>query len=191
MVEAALPHLVMTIDNASVLELWASVVTQQVHPDLTWETCLSAGNAISRLVRERVIYGNIYDINRHRNKAEQSDLTTQISEIDTMRFKLALQNNLVVLGGEMIPGDEDILQSKFATPEDYDTMKGCLEGTAKLFAIDYLDERALNIFDSFKPSVDQGRDPWSTNTIFNCLVLVAGDYVARDLREWMQDEEDL
>jgi hypothetical protein len=183
----------MTIDNASVLELWASVVTQRIHPELLWETCLSAGNAIVRLVRD----GITYRIDQHGNKAKgdvrNGNPPDEVSQFDTMRFQFTLKNNLVVLGEETLPGGEDILKSKFTKPEDYKEMKKCLEITASLFAKDYLNERAMNIFDSFRPTIEEGLDPWRTRTKFNCDVLFYLEYGAEDIawvRQKAEEEEE-
>jgi hypothetical protein len=180
--------MIMTIDNASVLELWASIVTQRVHPDLPWETCLSAGNVVLRIVRD----GIIYDIDHHKKEAVQDNRLDGLSKLDTMRFKLALKNNLVVLGEKVVTGDETILKQKFATSGDYNTMKEWLEHMAKHFAKDYLDERALDMFDYFKPAVNQGLDLWSTRTVFNCMVLYncVDDYGTPDIRWFRQRAEE-
>jgi hypothetical protein len=181
------PNGTMTIDNASVLELWASVVTQRTHPELLWETCLSAGNAIVRLVKG----GITYHVDQHEDKVKadvrDGNPLVEVSQLDTMRFKLVLNANLVVLDGETPPGNEDTLKSKFTKPEDYKEMKKCLEITAALFAKDYLNERALNIFDSFRPTIEQGLDPWRTRTKFNCDVLFYLEYGAEDIR-WVQQK---
>lgn len=182
------PELLLTIDNASILELWASVVTQRLHPNLSWETCLSAGNAISRFVRD----GVTYNINRHRDEVEKGDSLYQVCGLDTMRFKLVLNANLVVFGEETLPGDENILKSKFGTPHDYALIKLCLEGMTTQFSNDYLDERALNIFDFFRPTVKQGLDPWSTRNLFNVMhvSLCGHEYGAEDIRWFRQKAEE-
>lgn len=79
---------------------------------------------VLRIVRD----GFIYDIDHHHEKqAEQDNRRDGFSRLDTMRFRLALKNDLVVLGEEVITGDETILKQKFATIEDYNTMKESLE----------------------------------------------------------------
>ena len=183
-IHAPRPEMLMTIDNASVLELWAAVVTQKLHSDLSWETCLSAGNAICGMVRDGVTYQR----NRHKDGVEQGDALNQVSELNTMRFDLVLQDNLVLVGEKTVPGDEDTLKDKFATPENYKEMKDWFEGTiSNIGGNDYLDERALNIFDFFKPCISPGLDPWSTKTIFNCMALFHSghEYGAEDIR-WFQ-----
>ena len=177
----------MTIDNASVLELWAAVVTRNLHSDMSWETCLSAGNVICNMVRE----GATYHISQHKDSIEQSDTLNQVSELNTMRFNLMLQNTLVLVDEKPVPGDEDILKDKFATSENYKEMKEWLEVTAKSFCIGYLEERALNIFDFFKPYVSPGLDPWSTNTMFNCMALFYSghEYGAEDIRWFRRKAE--
>jgi hypothetical protein len=181
----------VTIDNASVLELWASVVTQRVHPNLLWKTCLSAGNLVLRIVRDGIVY---YIDHRHKKQAEQDNRQDGLSRLDTMRFRLALKQDLVVLGEEVITGDETILKQKFTTIEDYNTMKESLEHMAEYFAKDYLDERALDVFNYFKRPVDKGLDFWSTKMVFNRMVLpdCAEDYGTPDLRwifQQLQEEE--
>jgi hypothetical protein len=180
------PDAIMTIDNASILELWASVVTQRTHPDLLWETCLCAGNAIVRFVRDGITYYN--DQDEEKIEADVEDGVKQ-HRLDTMRFKLVLKANLVVLGKETLSGDEDTLKSKFTKPEDYKEIKSWLEITARSFANDYLNERALNIFDWFRPTIEQGLDPWSTRAKFNCTVLLhcGHEYGAEDIR-WFQQK---
>ncbi|KAH0284398.1 hypothetical protein M436DRAFT_61796 [Aureobasidium namibiae CBS 147.97] len=177
------PEMLMTINNASVLELWAAVVTRKLHSDVTWETCLSAGKAICGMVRD----GATYHINRHRDRVKQGDALNHVSELITMRFNLVLQNDLVLVDGKPVPGDEVILKDKFATSENYKEMKEWLEVTAKAFSIDYLEERALNILDFFKPCISPGLDPWNTNTMFNCMALFHSghEYGAEDIR-WFQ-----
>lgn len=79
---------------------------------------------VLRIVRD----GFRYDIDHHHEKqAEQDNRRDGFSRLDTMRFRLALKNDLVVLGEEVITGDETILKQKFATIEDYNTMKESLE----------------------------------------------------------------
>lgn len=179
------PEMLMTIDNASIFELWAAVVTKKLHSDVTWETCLSAGNAICGMVRD----GATYHINRHKDRVEQSNALNQVSELNTMRFNLVLGNNLVLVDGKPVPGDEVILENKFATSENYKEMIEWLEVTAKSFSKDYLEERALNIFDFFKPYISPGLDPWSTNTMFNCMALFHSghEYGAEDIH-WFRSK---
>jgi hypothetical protein len=178
------PEPLPRIDNASILELWASVVTQRLHPNLSWETCLSAGNAISHCVT--------YNMNQHRDEVERGDSLDEVTELDTMRFKLVLNANLVVFGEEILPGDECVLERKFAKPDDYAMIKLCMEDMATQFAKDYLDERALNIFDFFRPTVKQGLDPWSTKNFFNTtfFLLSAHEYGAEDIRWFQQRAEE-
>jgi len=163
MMQAPYPDSIITIDNASVLELWASVVIQTLHPDLSWKTSLSAGNATSRMVRDGVMQNDP----RRKDKVKQADLTDGVLELDVMRFNLVLENNLVVVDGEVLPGDEKTSRNKFATSDDYQSMKSWLELTAAYFIQEQLAETALDIFHWFKPAIDQRLDPWSTETIFN------------------------
>jgi hypothetical protein len=160
-----------------------------VHPDRPWETCLSAGNVVLRIVRE----GIIYDIHHHHKKqAEQDNRQDGLSRLDTIRFRLALKDDLVVLEEGVITGDETILKQKFTTIE----MKKSLEYMASLFATEYLDERALDMFNYFKPVVDKSLDFRSTRNVFNRVVLHgdAHDYGALDmhwvLKQLGEDEPD-
>lgn len=155
MMHESYPGSIITINNASVSELWALFVTQTLHPNLSWETCLSAGNATSRMIRGGVMHNSP----RRKDRVKQADLIDGVSELNTMHLNLVLDNNLVVVDGEPLPGDENTLKSKFATSDDYQEMKNWLENTAIYFTDEHLAEKALDIFHWFRPAIDQRLDP--------------------------------
>ncbi|KAH0372173.1 hypothetical protein KCU65_g1285, partial [Aureobasidium melanogenum] len=165
------------IDNSTLLVLWAALVTQTLnYPD--WDkTCLSAGNTISRLIRDNITY----DIDQAKEKIRSDNrrittfgMSATPKELETMGFTFMLKADVVVLGQEVISGDENTLKSKFASEDDYEVLKSWLQKAVHQLEKNELMDKAMELYKCFESIVEQGQDHWSTKTELNVLRIHAG-----------------
>ena len=113
----------ITINRAPVLELWASCLAQLLHPSVSWETCLSAGGAISTITAiskgrsigkvDKPDPGEAEKKKQERKeKAEKEDL----EELEVMSFHLNLdKSGQAMVGGKPKKGNEEALRKKYGT----------------------------------------------------------------------------
>ncbi|THY49070.1 hypothetical protein D6C97_07454 [Aureobasidium pullulans] len=122
-----MPNCMLNIDNASFLEVWTSVVTQFLHPDLSWTTCLSVGNAIVTICTASDEY--------HHDPAQDNDHPSKgaaKNELEVMGFRLRLKCHLAVVDNQNRSADGAALESKFDSKDDYKTLKESLESSLQI-----------------------------------------------------------
>ncbi|THY89431.1 hypothetical protein D6C95_06825 [Aureobasidium pullulans] len=153
-----MPNCMLNIDNASFLEVWTSVVTQFLHPDLSWTTCLSVGNAIVTICTASDEY--------HHDPAQDNDHPSKgaaKNELEVMGFRLRLKCRLAVVDNQKRPADEVALESKFDSKDDYKTLKESLESSLQIShggCKDILAEDAWTFYNELRPTVSQGPESW-------------------------------
>ena len=164
-----MPNCMLNIDNASFLEVWTSVVTQFLHPDLSWTTCLSVGNAIVTICTASDEY--------HHDPAQDNDHPSKgaaKNELEVMGFRLRLKHHLAVVDNQNRPADEAALESKFDSKDDYKTLKESLESSLQIShggCKSILAEDAWTFYNELRPTVSQGPESWYKKSVFNCWTM--------------------
>ena len=161
---------VIVINRAPVLELWASCVTQFLHPKLSWSTCLSAGGAIATITAiskgrsigkmEKPDPGEAHEKSRKRKeKAEEAGL----EEIETMSFKLRLDGDgQARVGDKPKKAGEEALKKKYGGDDSYQKVKVAVEQALNPWKgkEEDLDGRAFGMYEDFRPTIPPGQQGW-------------------------------
>lgn len=153
------------INRAPVLQLWASCVAQFVHPELSWETCLSAGSAIATItaIAKGRSIGTVEPKDPEKKKEAQRD-KKDTDVIEVMQFKLHVKDGLVVVSSgdnKGKPGSEGALRAKFGEG-NYERAKKAFEQSLQSWKGDEsgLNEQAFGFYEDFRPSVAAGQKGW-------------------------------
>ncbi|KAK3081471.1 hypothetical protein LTS18_006372 [Coniosporium uncinatum] len=163
-------HTTIVINRAPVLHLWSASVTHFLHPSLSWETCLSAGSAISSIcaVAKGKAIGTIEPTDESDEKAakmdEQRKKAAELDKLQVMQFKLKVKDGLVLVSGadkKGKPGGEGALKGKFGE-EGYEKVKKgfeeALEGWREKG--EELSGQAFGMYEKFRPDVSKGQSGW-------------------------------
>lgn len=159
----------ISINRAPVLQLWSACVAHLTYPQLSWETCLSAGSAVSSIcaVAKGRSIGTVPEKDdseakqekREKAKKKQQDL----GEIEVMHFKLKLKDGLAVVGSDTKgkPGGEEGLRKKFGDRQ-YDKVKATFDNALNDWKgeEDGLNEKAFHFYEQFRPDVSKGLKGW-------------------------------
>jgi hypothetical protein len=167
--EADAEQLRIIINRAPVLQLWSACVAHITYPNLSWETCLSAGSAISTIcaVAKGRSIGTVPEKDESNEKAaKRAKAKKQQKELDSiqvMQFKLKLKDGLAVVGseGKGKPGGEEALRKKFGE-EQYVSAKEAFEEVLKSWKgeEDELNRKAFGFYEQFRPEVKSGQKGW-------------------------------
>lgn len=152
------------INRAPVLHLWAASVAHLVHPELSWETCLSAGSAIATItaIAKGRSIGAIEPSEDSEAKQKNRDERPEDEVIEVMQFKLRVKDGLALVGSEKKgkPGSDGPLKSKFG--ESYDRVRKAFEKALSTWKgdEDELNKQAFGFYEAFRPSVKPGQGGW-------------------------------
>lgn len=108
------------INRAPVLELWAATVASFLYPDVSWETSLSAGSAVSTLCaisKGRAIDTIDEEDPSSAEKKERHSKSDQLDELEVMGFHLKLTDGHALVGGKPKKANEQVLIKKFGEAE--------------------------------------------------------------------------
>lgn len=155
------------INRAPVLDLWASVVTHFIYPDLEWKTCLSAGSAISTLcaISKGKAIGTIDPAEdsekKDHEREERKKKEGELDEIEVMGFKLKVKNSLVLVSGKPKTENEAAQKKKFGE-EQYERVKALMENCLQIWKGDEeeLNGKAFKMYEKFRPGVAAGQQGW-------------------------------
>lgn len=154
------------INRAPVLHLWAASVTHLTYPELSWETCLSAGAAVSAIcaVAKGRSIGTVPEKEDSEASNEQArEKQKDLDEIEVMHFKLKIKNGLAAVGSEAKgkAGGEEALKGKFGEGE-YEAVKGGFGTALRSWVGDEeeLNRRAFRMYETFRPDVSKGQKGW-------------------------------
>ncbi|KAJ4991154.1 hypothetical protein SVAN01_03282 [Stagonosporopsis vannaccii] len=157
------------INRAPVLHLWAASVTHLIYPKLSWETCLSAGAAVSSIcaVAKGRAIGAVpenQDSEAKYQKREQAKVQQKkVDEIEVMQFKLEIKDGLAVVGSESKgkAGGEEALKRKFGDDE-YERVKGVFGDSLQTWVgeEEELNRRGFSMYEAFRPDVRKGQKGW-------------------------------
>lgn len=158
----------IVINRAPVLELWASCVTKFLHPKVSWETCLSAGGAISTItaISKGRSIGTIEkpdpgEAEEKKQKRKEKAEKEGLEELEVMSFKLNVQNGQAMVGGKPKKANEETLKKKYG-PEQYDKVKSAFQEALKSWKgkEEELNGRAFGMYEDFRPSIPPGQQGW-------------------------------
>lgn len=154
------------INRSPVLQLWASVVAAFLHPDETWDTCLSVGSSISTLcaISKGKAIGQIEpkekSAEEQRKKKQRSKEAKKDSyELEVMGFSLHIKSGAVVLDGKAKPAKESLLRGKFGGEEEYEKVKQVMKDALQSWTDDkdVLNSKAFHMYEQFRPNTGWGR----------------------------------
>ena len=159
----------IVINRAPVLELWASCVTQFLHPNVPWESCVSAGGAISTItaISKGRSIGTIDkpdpgEAEEKRQKRKEKAEKEKLAELDVMNFHLSLdKTGQAMVGGKAKKAAEEALRKKYG-PEQYDKVKKVFQDSLKSWKgkEEELNGRAFGMYEDFRPTIPPGQQGW-------------------------------
>ena len=155
----------IVINRAPVLQLWGACVTKVVCPDLSWQTCLSAGNAISSLcaVSKGKAIGMIERKERDEdaNKRSKKD-TASLENIHVMGFPIPIKDGVAMMGKTKKTLAEGQLRYKYGNDAKYEGAKKTFQEALKKWKgeEDILQKNAFHMYEKFRPSVPKGQPGW-------------------------------
>ncbi|GAB1731811.1 hypothetical protein NU195Hw_g7251t1 [Hortaea werneckii] len=161
-------QVVITINRAPVLELWASCVIKLIYPSIPWETCLSVGSAISTITAvakgrsigtmEKPDPGKAEERRRERQQKAENE---QLEDVEVMGFHLHLNNGQALVGGKPKPGNESALSKKFGH-DQYEMAKRAFQDALGSWKgrESELDREAFKMYEEFRPTVPSGQKGW-------------------------------
>jgi hypothetical protein len=158
------------INRAPVLELWAATVTSFLYPDISWETSLSAGSAISTLcaISKGRAIGTIEKKDPSTAKKKKSAKSDQLDELEVMGFHLKLKDGHVLVGDKPKKANEQTLIKKFGE-EAYKQAKETFQTSLQSWSGQEgeLNAQAFHHYEVFRPTVPKGQKGWGRKGILN------------------------
>ncbi|KAK5689915.1 hypothetical protein LTR97_012675 [Elasticomyces elasticus] len=154
---------VITINRAPVLELWASCVAQFVYPELSWESCLSAGGAIASITamaKGRSIgmmeKPDPSEAAMRREKRKEKAEHNELDEVDLISFHLKLKDGQAMVGDKPKKGNEIALRKKYSD-EQYEKAKQAMQEALNEWKgkEDELNQQAFKM-----PNIPPGQKGW-------------------------------
>lgn len=163
------------INRAPVLELWAATVTSFMYPALSWETCLSAGSAISTLcaVSKGRAIGTIDQpdpdaAEKKREERRRRAENEELEELEVMGFHLKLKDGSAMVGDKPKKANEATLMKKFGESE-YRRANHAFQDALKDWKgkEEDLNAQAFHHYEDFRPTVPQGQKGWGRKGMLN------------------------
>ncbi|KAF1344259.1 hypothetical protein BDV97DRAFT_78453 [Delphinella strobiligena] len=160
----------ITINRAPLLTLWSALTTSLLHPNFSWSTCLSAGQAISTLcaISKGRAIGKIDPPTTSSEQQAKKSATKDgeedgLSELKIMHFSLPLKEGVVVLQGkEKKNANEEALRAKFGGEDVYERVKRVFGERLEAWKgrEGELNDRAFGMYEEFRPDVATGQRGW-------------------------------
>lgn len=157
------------INRSPVLQLWGAVVADFLHPDESWETCLSIGGAIATLcaISKGRAIGQVAPKDEsteaeNKRKKRKQETKKESREIEVMGFPQQIKGDVVVVDGKPKPLKEGLLQGKFGGESNYEKVKKAMEDGLQSWKDDKdeLDKKAFHMYEKFRPDVAAGGSGW-------------------------------
>lgn len=159
---------IIIINRAPVLELWGATVTQFLYPKAKWDTCLSAGSAISSIcaISKGKAIGTISqpdpETAEEQREERRKHLEGQdLAEINVMNFKLRFKDGLALVGDKPKKANEATLRKKFGEAE-YESAHEALKEALQTWQDhhDELNAQAFGMYETFRPVIKPGAQGW-------------------------------
>lgn len=168
------------INRAPVLQLWASAVANFLHPDLSWATCLSIGNAISSLCA--ISKGRSIGLIEPADDTQKEDSGSKkrrkkvdgAKMVKVMGFALTIKGDAVIFGGKPKPLNEENLKQKFGGEKQYEAVRSAFHDSLQTWAghEDELNGKAFHMYEQFRPTVPSGQKGWGRKGEFGIANIV-------------------
>lgn len=189
-------HNTITINRAPVLTLWAASVCQVIHPQLQWDTCLSAGQAVATIcaVSKGRAIGMIGEPSddpeaQDEKKRKEKDKTKDLERIKVFSFSLPIKDGLVQLSAKPKPANEDGLKRRYGEDQYTATKKAFWEVAHSWRGEEEeLQEKGFGFYEKFRPTIGTGQSSWGRS---GQLDLDNFKKVARRVEEGQQKIEDV
>lgn len=152
------------INRAPVLELWGACVAHAVHPDLSWDLCLSIGSSISTLTaiaKGRSIGTVAQPDESGRQDSKKTKYEEDMPTVSVMGFPMIIKGISVVVKGKPKTTRETNLQRKFGEG-GYESVKGAMTEALGPWkgSEEELDGKAFHFYERFRPEVAKGQKGW-------------------------------
>lgn len=155
------------INRAPVLELWGACVAQFLHPDFSWNLCLSIGSSVSTItaISKGRSIGKIAppdeskdDASKDQNKKKEDDLPT----VKVMGFPMTIKDDSVIVKGKPKTTREVSLVRKYGSDDSYGKAKDAMSDALQDWKgkEDELDTKAFHMYEQFRPDVAKGQKGW-------------------------------
>lgn len=163
------------INRAPVLELWAASVASFLYPNISWETCLSAGSAISTLcaISKGRSIGTIDKpdpaaAEKKREERQQRAQNDDLDELEVMGFHLKLKAGQALVSEKPKKANEAALQKKFGG-EAYERVRFTFHEALQSWKgrEEDLDVQAFHHYEDFRPTVPKGQKGWGRKGMLN------------------------
>lgn len=156
------------INRSPVLQLWAATVANFLHPDESWNTCLSIGGSIATLcaISKGRAIGKVEpkddSAEAHDKRKQRKQKDENFREIEVMGFTMQVMDDVVIVGGKPKPLNEDSLRAKFGGETNYDKTKNAMEEALQKWSDekDELNKKAFHMYETFRPDIRSGASGW-------------------------------
>lgn len=151
------------INRAPVLELWGACVASVLHPDLSWNLCLSIGSSISTItaIAKGRSIGKISQPDPDKKKDETDKGTKGEFTLEVMGFPMTIEGDAVIVKGKPRTTREANLIRKYGE-KDFSRVKSTMLEALKSWQGDEkeLDSQAFHMYEQFRPNVAKGQQGW-------------------------------
>lgn len=154
------------INRAPVLELWGACVAHFLHPELSWNLCLSIGSSISTItaISKGRSIGTIASPDQSKNDAtgNQAKKKGDHPTITVMSFPMMIKDDSVLVKGKPKTTREVSLVRKYGSDEIYGKAKDAMTEALEDWRgkEDELDTKAFHMYEQFRPDVAKGQKGW-------------------------------
>lgn len=155
------------INRAPVLELWGACVAHFLHPDFSWDLCLSIGSSISTItaISKGRSIGTIAPPDESKKDASKDQTEKRgdyLSTVKVMGFPMQLKGDSVIVKGKPKTTREVSLVRKYGSDEIYGKAKDAMSEALQDWKgkEDGLDAKAFHMYEQFRPDVAKGQKGW-------------------------------
>lgn len=155
------------INRAPVLELWGACVAHFLHPELSWNLCLSIGSSISTItaISKGRSIGKIAAPDETKNEAsdKQKDKNGgDLATVKVMGFPMTPKGDSVMVKGKPKTTREVNLVRKYGSDQSYGKAKDAMTEALQDWKGKEgdLDAKAFHMYEQFRPDVAKGQKGW-------------------------------
>lgn len=154
------------INRAPVLELWGACVAHFIHPELSWNLCLSIGSSIATItaISKGRSIGTIAPPDQSKKDAtgNQNKKKGDLPTITVMGFPVTIKDDSVMVKGKPKTTREVSLVRKYGSDEIYDKAKDAMTEALEDWKgrEEDLDAKAFHMYEQFRPDVAKGQKGW-------------------------------
>lgn len=156
----------IVINRAPVLELWGACVAHFLHPELSWNICLSIGSSISTItaISKGRSIGKIAppDESKDDGSKNQDKKEDDLPTVKVMGFPMTIKDDSVIVKGKPKTTREVSLVRKYGSDDSYGKVKDAMIEALQDWKgkEDELDTKAFHMYEQFRPDVAKGQKGW-------------------------------